>query len=251
MTSAQSAGEIRLHYSVSDASGRWFMDLEDVPETPLHDLIIELMMSVLRHRYRQQDVLVARNLGCRWDPEDARVGVDPDIVVVEPKPPEGEALSTLRVWMPGHNPPRLAIEVVSEHNADKDYNEGPARLARLGAEELWIFDPELRGPTTTGGPFPLQIWSRKVSGDGVDMERVHAGTGPAYSSVLGAWAVTANDGQRLRIADDEEGGSLWRTQAEAAEDKAAAAGAQAEAARARADAAEAELRRLRALLEQK
>lgn len=218
MTSAAADGEIHLHYSVPAGSQRWFMEIEDVPETPLHDLIIELMMLVLRHHYRGRDVLIARNLGCRWDPADARIGVDPDIVVVEPAPPEGERLSTLRVWTPGHHPPRLAIEVVSEHNADKDYNEGPARLARLGAEELWIFDPELVGPSATGGPFPLQIW-RRHQGPGrvVDMERVHAGAAPAYSPALGAWAVTVDDGHRLRIADDAEGMSLWPTQAEAAE----------------------------------
>ena len=216
MTSAH-AEEIRLHYSVRDPGQRWFMELEDVPETPLHDLIIELLMQILRHRYRDRDALVARNLGCRWDPEDARVGVDPDVVLVEPAPPEGESLSTLRVWELGHNPPHIAVEVVSEHNADKDYNEGPARLARLGAEELWIFDPELHGPTATGGPFPLQIWRRQMSGGVVDMERVHAGAAPGYSPALDAWAVATDDGRRLRIADDAEGVKLWPTQAEAAE----------------------------------
>ena len=228
MTSASTVGEIRLHYSLRDAGQRWFMDLEDVPETPLHDLIIELLTLVLRHRYRDRNALVARNLGCRWDPDDARVGADPDIVLVDPAPPEGESLSTLRVWVPGHKPPRLAIEVVNEHNADKDYIEGPARLARLGAEELWIFDPELRGPNATGGPYVLQIWHRKVSGDAVDMERIHAGDGPTYSPVLDAWVITMDDERRLRIADDERGEHLWLTQAEAAE---------------------AEVRRLRALLE--
>lgn len=103
---------------------------------------------------------------------------------------------------------------MSEHNADEDYIEG---LARLGAEELWIFDPELRGPTATGGPYVLQIWRRKPSADVVDMERSHAGDHSAYSPVLDAWAITMDDERRLRIADDDRGEHLWLTQAEAAE----------------------------------
>ncbi len=106
---------------------------------------IKLLKLVLRYRYRDRNALATSNVACRWDPNDARVGVDPDVILVEPAPPEGEALKSLRVWLPEHQAPKLAVEVVSETNAAKDYKEGPARMARLGAEELWIFDPELHG----------------------------------------------------------------------------------------------------------
>ena len=149
------------------------MEFEDVPETLLHDVIIELLKLVLKHRFHHQNILVASNMACRWDPKDARVGVDPDVIVVDPAPPEGQALKALRVWSPEHNPPKLAIEVVSETNAAKDYLEAPARLARLGAEELWIFDPELHGPTQTGGPFPLQIWRKTHNPTTQDALRPH------------------------------------------------------------------------------
>ena len=146
-------------------------------------------------------------MACRCcDPKDARVGVDPDVIVVDPAPPEGQALKALRVWSPEHNPPKLAIEVVSETNAAKDYLEAPARLARLGAEELWIFDPELHGPTQTGGPFPLQIW-RKTHNP-TTMRCTHAGPTPGYSPALGAWAIITVDGH-LRIADDANGDQIW------------------------------------------
>ena len=242
------------------------MEFEDVPETLLHDVIIELLKLVLKHRFHHQNILVASNMACRWDPKDARVGVDPDVIVVDPAPPEGQALKALRVWSPEHNPPKLAIEVVSETNAAKDYLEAPARLARLGAEELWIFDPELHGPTQTGGPFPLQIW-RKTHNP-TTMRCTHAGPTPGYSPALGAWAIITVDGH-LRIADDANGDQIWLTRAEAAEaqakedrekakedrekakedrEKAKEDRKRARAAEDRAKTAEAEIERLQALL---
>lgn len=234
-----SAPVIHLRYRLEE-NERWFMELEDVPETFLHEAIIELLKLVLKHRYRMPNALVTSNLACRWDPEDRRVGVDPDVILVEPAPPDGEALKALCVWLPGHEPPKLAVEVVSEANADKDYREGPARMARLGAEELWIFDPELHGPRLDdlGGPYVLQIWRRFAVGDHVDMERVHAGPTPAYSPALDAWVVVTDGGKRLRIADDAQGRRLWPTTAEA----------QMEARRGEAARADAELARLRAQL---
>ncbi len=230
---------------------RWFMELEDVPETFLHDVIIELLKLVLRHRYREQDALVTSNVPCRWDPEDQRVGVNPDVILLVPAPPEGEKLKSLRVWQPDHQPPKLAIEIVSETNAAKDYTEGPLRLGRLGAEELWIFDPERHGPDDHGGPFVLQIWRRSATRPG-QMEAIYRGDAPAFSPVLNAWVVTTRtkDGQRLRVADDAEGRQLWSTEAEDEAQARQAEATRADAEAARANAAEAEVLRLRALLKQ-
>lgn len=265
------APHIHLRQGPEDATQRWFMDFEDVPETLLHDMIIELLKLVLRYRYRDRDVVIGSNVACRWDPDDRRIGVDPDVILVEPAPPEAETLKSLQVWRPDHHPPKLAIEIVSETNATKDYKEGPVRMSRLGAEELWLFDPERHGPTLEdlGGPFVLQLWRRPEKGG--DMERIYAGDAPAFSPVLGAWIVTTNGGTRLRIAEDREGKRLWPTKDEAQAARADAEGARADAeaqarevaeetaaaeamradeeARAR-RAAEAEVRRLRALLEQ-
>ncbi len=225
------------------------MDFEDVPETLLHDVIIELLKLVLKYRYRDRNAVVTSNVACRWDPSDRRVGVDPDVILLEPAPPEGEALKSLRVWQPDHHPPKLAIEIVSETNAVKDYVEGPLRLGRLGAEELWLFDPDLHGPSADGGPFVLQIWQRAFDRPG-EMALVHSGDAPGFSPVLNAWVVTTDQGQRLRIADDADGTQLWLTKAEAE-----AEGRRLEAEGRRLEtvarkAAEAEVKRLRALLEQ-
>ena len=246
MTSAPNA---HLRFVPEDADQRWLMELEDVPDHPLHDAIIALLVLVLQYRYRHQDAFVARNLGCRWNPDNARVGVDPDVVLIEPAPPKD--ISTLRVWLPDHAPPRLAIEVVSETNATKDYVEGPQRMARLGAEELWIFDPKLHGPALDdlGGPFLLQIWRRAVAGNA--MERIYAGDAPAHSPALDAWliAVDMEKGKHLRLADDADGMQLWPTQAEAAEARADAAEYRARQEAEAREALEAEVQRLRALID--
>lgn len=244
-----SSTRIAVQFEVEDQPQRWLLEDEDVPETPLHDLAIDLLVQVLRAFVRRtgRDAYVARNLGCRWDPDDARVGMDPDIALLEPAPVDPEALSTLRVFEADQPTPRLAIEVVSPHTADKDYGDAHLRAARLGVDELWVFDPELRGPGSTGGPFALQVW-RRVAGALPTMQRVHAGEGPAASPLLGAWLVTTEGGRRLRLADDPEGARLWTTpseQAEVARREAEVARNEVEAARARAERAEAELGRLR------
>jgi len=234
----------------NDEPPRWLLDLEDVPETFLHDVIIELLKLVFKHRYSEQDVMIASNLACRWNPDNERSGIAPDVIMVTPAPPEGQALKALHLWRPEHAAPRLAVEIVSKSNAAKDYFEGPVRTADLGSEELWIFDPELHGPSKNGGPFVLQIFKRVEAQDGVRMEPLHQGPSPAYSPMLDAWLIATPD-MRLRIADDADGKSLWPTKAEAAEEKANAAEEKANAAEEKANAAEMEIQRLRALLKTK
>jgi len=233
------APAVRLVLDVEEPPTRWLLEETDMPEIPLHDLCIELLALILRFwcTRESRDARVASNLGCRWDPSDARVGADPDVAWIEPAPPDGELLRTLRIWEPGHSPPRVVVEVVSTNTADKDYVDAPARYARLGARELWVFDPLLQGPAATGGPFLLQVWRRH----GDEMVRVYSGAGPARSDELDAWLVVTQGGRRLRIADDAAGTRLWPTEAEAqslARQAAEAARQTAEAAQQTAEAAQ-------------
>ena len=258
------SGENHFDSDLHESKELWLLESEDVPETPLHNAIIELLVLVLKHFFasRGEPTLVTRNLGCRWDPMDARVGADPDVVVLQPVPTEGEQLKTLRIWEPHHRPPRIAIEVVSSGTAEKDYIDAPARCARLGVHELWVFDPLQDGPASTGGPYILQIWRRTSLTGSAKMKKIHAGDPPAFSPELDAWLVTTQEGHRLRVAHDAEGKKLWPTEAEAAAERAQAETqrAETEARRAdaetrradaetqRANAAQAEIERLRRLL---
>lgn len=42
-------GWVSASSSTSPWSGRWCLEKEDVPKSPLHDAIIELLMLVLKH----------------------------------------------------------------------------------------------------------------------------------------------------------------------------------------------------------
>ena len=225
-----SAPNIHLRHGPEDGQ-RWFMDLEDVPESHLHAAIIQLLMLVLGHRFPK--ALVSTNLPCQTNPQDLRFGVNPDVLLVDPKPPIPAGavdIDALRVWQDDYVPPKLAVEVVSKSNAVKDYRDGPARHQRIGTQELWLFDPERHGPRleTLGGPYVLQIWQGG--------ERLYAGDGPGYSPALGAWAVVTDAGLRLRMAEDRAGTQLWLTHGEAVEARASAEAKARQAAETRADA---------------
>jgi Uma2 family endonuclease len=205
---------VRVHYEVPTSREDWTLCEEPVPESQPHDLTIDLLKALLlawvaRTRLSAQ---VVRNLAVRWDVSRPRMGVDPDLALISPRTPEGDELVSLCTWQEGHHPPVLGIEVVSANHPHKDYDAAPEKYAACGAQELWVFDPKLAGPSSKGGPFRLQVWRR--DGDG-DFTRVHAGEGPAYSAAVKGWLVVVADGERVRIADDSEGTHLWETAEEA------------------------------------
>ncbi|MFO0606047.1 MAG: Uma2 family endonuclease [Polyangiales bacterium] len=160
-------------------------------------------------------VAVYRDLAVRWDEAHPRVGVDPDVCLLEPPPATpARELRSLRTWVEGDEAPKVACEVVSLDNPEKDYRVGPRKYAAAGVQELWVFDPQRFGPDDDGGPWGLQVWERGKAGD---FRRAYVGDGPAWSAYFGAWLVVKGDGMLLRIADDEEGTRLWPTEAEEAD----------------------------------
>ncbi len=264
---------VTVTYSQPRWRSEWAVPEVPVPESNLHDLCIEYLRSLLLawSERQRRDLLVARNLGIRWFEEEPRAGFDPDLCIIEPPPPGGPPTS-LRLWEPGHEPPWLAIEVVSSGHPYKDYLDTPARSAACGVRELWVYDPLLAGPRSSGGPFALQIWTRH----GETMTRTHASSAPGYSPALDAWLVADVDPSaanrqhvgaaqsrqppttqtRLRITTAEVGGTPWPTLIESERQRAEAERQRAEAERrltaaerSRADAAEKEIRRLERELE--
>jgi Uma2 family endonuclease len=187
----------------------WYIeDDEKVPQSSEHRLRA-LRLDALFQGWKARtgrDVLVGGELALRWDEAEPRAGVDPDVYIVEPPPPEGAKVTSLRTWEPGHHPPLLAVEIVGPSNAGKDYS--PKRYAASGTRELWIFDPELAGPKATGGPFRIQVWRRDDAGT---FARVYTGEGPVFSPAIGGWLFAVDGGQALAIADDEAGTRWWLT----------------------------------------
>jgi Uma2 family endonuclease len=148
-----------------------------------------------------------------WIREEPLVRVSPDVYLLDdpPPPPHPKMWQT---WLPGHKPPRWALEVVSE-DWKKDYEEAPLKYAQLGTRELVIFDPEIALSAERRGPrVALQVYRRDADGAFV---RVYAGEGPAPSEELDAFLLVKRDGGvvRLRIALDSSGKELVPTSEEA------------------------------------
>ncbi|MBX3186856.1 MAG: Uma2 family endonuclease [Labilithrix sp.] len=198
-----------VRYSLPQLGAGWELPEQTMPESVLHDEAVSLLKALLAAWAAQRsDAFVARNLAVRWDESHPQIGVDPDVCVLSPAPPDPSELKSVRTWLADHEPPLLAIEVVSESNPHKDYAVAPDKYAACGVSELWIFDPLLAGPRAHGGPFRLQIWHR---GDDGVLVRGYAGEGPARSTVLGAFLVVTAEGRKLRIADDEAATRFWLT----------------------------------------
>jgi Uma2 family endonuclease len=201
---------IGVHYTVPLQLASWELSDGLMPESVLHDQAVELLKALLTAWAARAGgpMLVVRNLAVRWNEAEPRIGVDPDVAVLAPAPSGAQELRSIRTWRPGHAPPLLAIEVVSETNPHKDYAIAPDKYAASGTTELWIFDPLLAGPAAHGGPFRIQIWHRSDNGD---LARVYAGDGPAQSPTLGATLVATDEGRKLRIAEDQDATAFWLT----------------------------------------
>jgi Uma2 family endonuclease len=211
--------ELTVRYPVPRWTPAWAVPEVPVPESDTHDAAIEWLRALLLAWAERagRDIKVARNLGIRWVREEPRAGFDPDLCLIEPAPDRTQPLSSLRLWLPEHVPPLLAIEVVSPGHPYKDYIDTPERCAACGVRELWIYDPMLEGPRSRGGPQLLQVWRRPESGG---FERIHAGAGAAFSPALQAWLhpepSRLPSGARLDISSDAAGRERWLSNEERA-----------------------------------
>ncbi|HEX2692046.1 MAG TPA: Uma2 family endonuclease [Kofleriaceae bacterium] len=184
-----------------------------------------------------------------WIRDEPMVRVSPDVYLLEdpPPPPHPRMWQT---WLPGHKPPRWALEVVSD-DWKKDYDEAPLKYAQLGARELVIFDPEIAASSERrGARVPLQVYRRDADGAFL---RIYAGDGPAPSEELDAFLVVKRErgAVRIRIARDASGQDVVPTTEEAKQAAETRAQSEVEARRAaetRARTAEDQVRALEAEL---
>lgn len=232
MTSmAPATPRVRIAYEVPRYRPDWTLPEVPVPESQTHDQSLDLLKALLLAWVARtgQSALVARNLAVRWVEERPQIGIDPDVCVIAPRPPDADALTSLRTWQPGQPAPRLAIEVVSATHPYKDYVIAPEKYAACGVGELWVFDPLMEGPKSAGGPHRIQVWRREED----VLTRVYAGEGPAWSDAVQAWLFATSEGRRLRISDDAQGTRWWETGEESARTREAEARAREAEARAR------------------
>jgi Uma2 family endonuclease len=202
---------LRLSYQVVPNLEAWVLPEVPVPESLFHSQTLTYLQALLEAWASRATPrpLVARNLAVRWVERAPRVGIDPDLAVFVPAPPEQD-LSSMCTWKPGHTRPRVAIEVVSRNHPYKDYHVVQEKYAALGVPELWVLDPQGFGPAHDGGPHTIQRWQTERDGS---FARTYAGTGPAWSAEFGAWLSVTADGT-VRICKDEAGTQPWLTEAQ-------------------------------------
>jgi Uma2 family endonuclease len=198
-----------------DWSAWYLTDEEDMGESTEQGEIIRLLFAGLASWIEERGfskVYLGAEQFFAWIPSEPLVRVSPDVYLVDDPPPPPRPKS-FQTWLPGHRPPRWAMEIVSD-DVRKDYEEAPPKYAQLGARELCIFDPEA-AVSPRGGRIPLQIYRRDEDGAFV---RVYTGGGPALSEELGAFLVVVRDGPtaRLRLARDASGRDLVPTAEERA-----------------------------------
>ena len=161
--------------------------------------IIRVLLSCIEELARERGwarTLVGSDQFFAWVEKEPLVRVSPDVYLLD-DPPETYP-SSWQVWLPGHKPPRFAVEVVSAESARKDYFEAPLKYAQLGARELVIFDPEIAQGVVGGEDRrAITVYRREEDGGFV---RVYGGDGPAWSSELEAWVVVRREAVEAELA---------------------------------------------------
>lgn len=203
----QARGAVSIRYAVPVKPEAWVIPEGPVPEATAHDAaVLRIFLLLSAWASARGDARVARNLAVRWLEEHPKTGIDPDVCLLSPVPPDFERLTSLKLWEPGRTPPIFCAEVVSASHPYKDYIEIHERYAAFGAFELLVFDPFLFGPKALGGPVLLQLWRRDPIGA---FERVHFGNEPVFSQALDAWLSV--DAHELVISSDRAGSERWLT----------------------------------------
>jgi Uma2 family endonuclease len=189
-----------------DDLSRWYLPEDDDMTlgtllTALQGHLLPCLRKLLEEQHR--DWFVNYEQKMRMDPTDQRVGICPDIYVL-PCQPQDPDFTDWPAYLPGIPVPVFALEAVSPSNWAKDYVESPQKYAKLGVEELLLFDePAMEGKSPASDPYVLQLYRKEKEGV---LRRVYAGEGPVYSEVLGAWFRTV--GNKLTVTRDEGGTSI-------------------------------------------
>ena len=111
---------VGVRYSVPSQRPDWELSDERVPESVLHDEAAQLLKTILRAwANRKGDAFIGRNIAVHWDKEHPRHGIDPDVAVFSPAPPDPMGITSVRTWKDGYEPPNLAIEVIEPHASEQ------------------------------------------------------------------------------------------------------------------------------------
>jgi Uma2 family endonuclease len=144
-------------------------DPDDMPEGPLHLLVLVQLVGLLRHYYRRRpDVYVIGDLFWYYEEGNPKARKAPDVMVIKGVDPGAEYRRSFRSWEEKAIP-CFILEILSETTAEEDRGEKRLLYERLGVREYFLFDPEgayqerpLIGYRLIGGVYE----ELAVSGDG-------------------------------------------------------------------------------------
>jgi Uma2 family endonuclease len=160
----------------------------------------------------RNNVFIGTDQFFAWVPDQPLIRVSPDVYLLNDPP---QILpDSWQTWLPGHNPPCLAFEIVSKGNWRKDYQDIQQKYAQLGVEELVIFDPIIAANRNlkTKKRSALQLFRRTTDGS---FRKIYAGNNSIYCQELGAWLVIVE--KFLRISRNQAGTNLVPTVEESEE----------------------------------
>ncbi|WP_242515809.1 Uma2 family endonuclease [Sorangium cellulosum] len=189
---------------------------DDVGEGSLQRFISELLRALIerwldsRSKSRRKPVFVGADQFFYWEQYNPIEGIAPDVYVL-PGVDRSTRVGAWKVWETGLVP-SFAFEIVSR-DIDKDYINSPAKYARLGVEELVVFDPDYQESRSR---VRWQIFRRTKRGllrvESTDADRIR-------SRVLGCHLRVVGEGgeMRVRVAYGANGETLLPTDAEALE----------------------------------
>ena len=203
-----------------------FPESAEAPVTKLH-LELRTTLYLQLKDWFGNSAAIGCNQFVYWDPTDPEQWLAPDAFVRMGT--KDELFPTWKSWERGA--PHVAVEIMSENDSERDWNEKLARYRRLGISELVRFDPDAKQGA-------LRVW------DAVEHDLVERQLDApvAQSRFLpGYWVIAPHPalGPTLCLSRDAEGKQLHATPAEAAE----AQIRELEAAEARIRELESELRR--------
>jgi Uma2 family endonuclease len=210
-------------------------DGQPMGETDLHRHWMVRIHELLAQRYRGQRVYVSCNLLVYFTEGTPHHYLVPDVFVVKDADPGLRRI--YKVWEEG-KAPHVVFEVTSRSTRREDEIDKPRTYAKMGVEELFLYDPtsEYLAP-------PLQGF-RRQGADFVQLEP--DATGMLISEQLD---LTLRLVRGKLVLADRSTGEVVLTEAESKDAQLQAEQAAREEAEARAAAAEDELRKLRQQLE--
>lgn len=212
-------------------------DGKPMGESDIHREWMIRVYELLRYRYREQRVYIGSDLLVYYEEGDPRKFIVPDVFFVLDCEPGRRR--TFKTWEENRSP-EVVFEVTSRSTRRQDEVFKPKTYARIGVQELFLYDPtaDYLDPAVQGFRF-----------DGDEAIRMTPGpSGSLRSEILGV--ELSLDNARLILSDTQSGHPLpTEAEAERAAREEAESRADAEATARR--AAEQELQRLRDELRQR